>query len=337
MKMKKGWIWLIGVGSVVLVLTLVALVAPNLGNLKDMLVGNYASDGRGSEIALTMDESKPKDDYGTTASSPKMRQYADREEDALAMPGEAPTPSVTPSKGSGYVNADYKSMDGNYATNKMLIKNGTITIESDDPLKASQACTEVAIRYGGDILNSNTSLSDNNAYVTMTIRVPFGNFEKAINEIQKSGKVTSINTTADDVSKEFVDLQTRQTTIERLLKKLNSLLDNARNEEAMIQMYESIAQYEQELESVKGQMKYLQGMTSFSRITITISKPGEAVTYPISNDFTEALQVIWRAFLTAILWILVILVVGLPILGFILLVVWIVKMLIRSNRPRPQM
>lgn len=334
MKMKKGLVWTIGVVGAVVVLTIVALVAQNAGFL-----GNLT--GHVSEIAQ---EEYIRGDYDGYETKTKKTENLDSttapmdKEESMSLGAAPPEPSKPGSDyGSGYtaVKADLKDYTG--YTKQMLNKNGTIAIESEDPMAAMQKCSEVVLRFGGDILNSNTSYYGNSASVSMTLRVPVGNFEKAVNEIQKAGKVTSINTTAEDVTSEYINLDASRKTKEKMIKQLNTLLDNARNEEAMVRMYEKIAQYEQELESIIGQQKYLEGMTSFSRINITISKPGVSISYPEDNEFMEALKVVWRAFLTAVLWILVVLVVGLPILGFILLIVWIVKLAMKSGKPiQPQ-
>lgn len=323
MKMKKGWVWAVGVVGVLVFATIAVMVVQNFGNFIPV-----PSATRTEEMAYDRGESESvSDGYGHagTTESFKMTKPADLNQVASSTPGVAPAPE----KDTGLTKVDFKKTDTS-AFKQMLNKNGSITIESDDPMKASQSCNEVAIRFGGDILNSNTSYSGLNAYVSMTIRVPSQSFEKAMNELQKIGKATSINTTADDVTSEYVDLQTRQATIEKLVKKLNSLLDNARNEEAMVEMYEKIAQYEQELESIKGQMKYLEGMTSFSRITISISKSGEAIVYPSDNEFVDGLRFILRAFLTAVMWILVIIVVAIPVVLLVLLIVWLVKLFTRK-------
>ncbi len=326
MKMKKGWIWVGAVVGVLVFSTIVVMVAQNFGNFIPVPTAS-----RTEEKAYDRGEAAPPaDGYaygGAEHESVKMTRPADLDQVASSTPGVAPTPLKD--KDMATTKVDFKKTD-NSAFKQMLNKNGSITIESDDPMKASLSCTEVAVRFGGDILNSNTSYSGQNAYVSMTIRIPSQSFEKAMNELQKVGKATSINTTAEDVTSEYVDLQTRQATIEKLVKKLNGLLDNARNEEAMVEMYEKIAQYEQELESIKGQMKYLEGMTSFSRITISISKPGETISYPSDNEFVDGLKFLLRAFLTAVMWILVIIAVAIPIVLLVLLIVWLVRLFTRK-------
>lgn len=326
MKMKKGLVWTLGIVGAVVVLTVVALVAQNSG-----LIQSFGSASNG------YDESEyVRGDYAVSESKAMdNRQASPSEMDSTASTTAAPEPAKPGmSTGGGYAKMKAELKDYVSLTKQMLNKNGTLTIESDDPMAASQKCSDVAMRFGGDILNTNTSYYGSSATVTMTLRVPVATFEKAINEIQKVGKVTSINTSAEDVTSEYINLDASRKTKEKMIKQLNSLLDNARNEEAMVQMYEKIAQYEQELESIVGQQKYLEGMTSYSRINLTISKPGETVTYPEDNDFLEALKVIWKAFLTAMLWILVIVVVALPILGLILLIVWIVKLFTRQHKPQ---
>lgn len=332
MKMKKGLVWTIGIVGAVVVMTIVALVAQNAGFL-----GNLT--GIVSDVAQEEYTKGNHDGYGskTKLSEALDQMEAPRDNEVSLSTGAAPPQPSKPgseSDAAGYTVAKAELKDYTGYTKQMLNKNGTIAIESEDPMASMQKCSEVVLRFGGDILNSNTSYYGNSASVSMTLRVPVGNFEKAVNEIQKTGKVTSINTTAEDVTSEYINLEASRKTKEKMIKQLNTLLDNARNEEAMVRMYEKIAQYEQELESIIGQQKYLEGMTSFSRINVTISKPGVSISYPEDNEFIEALKVVWRAFLTAILWILVVLVVGLPILGFILLIVWIVRLAMKSSKPK---
>ena len=331
MKMKKGLVWTLGVVGAVVVLTVVALVAQSSG-----LISPFASISRDE-----MPADYTKGDYyeGETKTSKAMEEkMVVQDQDKTASTTVAPEPAMPAGErgGDGFAKVKTELKDYVSLTRQMLNKNGNLTIESEDPMAASQKCSEVAIRFGGDILNSNTSYYGSSASVTMTLRVPVATFEKAINEIQKVGKVTSINTSAEDVTNEYIDLEASKKNKEKMIKLLNGLLDNARNEEAMIKMYETIGQYEQELETIVGQQKYLQGMTSYSRINLTITKPGETVAYPESNDFMDALGVIWKAFLTAMLWIMVVLVVGLPILGFILLIIWIVKLFTKQNKPQQQ-
>lgn len=325
MKMKKGLVWTLGIVGAVVVLTVVALVAQNSGLIQSFGSANYSYD----------EEEYTRGNYSVSESKPVESAKSARDMDSTALTTAAPEPARPGmSTGGGITNVKAELKDYVSLTKQMLNKNGTLTIESDDPMVASQKCSEVAMRFGGDILNTNTNYYGSSATVTMTLRVPVATFEKAINEIQKTGKVTSINTSAEDVTSEYINLDASRKTKEKMIKQLNSLLDNARNEEVMVQMYEKIAQYEQELESIIGQQKYLEGMTSYSRINLTISKPGEAVSYPEDNDFLDALLIIWKAFLTAMLWILVIVVVALPILGFILLIVWIVKLFTRQRKPQ---
>lgn len=327
MKMKKGLVWTLGIVGAVVVLTVVALVAQSSGLIQSF--------GSISKDEMPADYTKGEYFEPETKTQEAMADNSvAHDKDMTASTTAAPTPERPGSavSGSGFAKMKTELKDYVSLTKQMLNKNGTLTIESDDPMAASQKCSDVAMRFGGDILSTNTSYYGSSASVTMTLRVPVATFEKAINEIQKVGKLTSINTSAEDVTSEYINLDASRKTKEKMIKQLNSLLDNARNEEAMVQMYEKIAQYEQELESIVGQQKYLEGMTSYSRINLTISKSGVVVSYPESNDFLEALEIIWKAFLTAMLWILVVVVVALPILGLILLIVWIVKLFSRQNK-----
>jgi hypothetical protein len=167
----------------------------------------------------------------------------------------------------------------------------------------------------------------------MTIRVPVGKFEEAKSDLMNLGEVLSDSSTSEDVSNQYVDLKARLSSRENLKARLTTLLNRADKIGDMLSIQDRITNVEQELETIKGQMKYLEGMTSFSRIHVTISGPGSE---PIDNGedpiFIKGLKKIWEAFQQAILWIIMFLAIATPFGLIVWLVVWLIMKNMKKNK-----
>jgi len=316
--MKNKILWtVIGVVVLVFILTAVALIIPKLSD--------EAENGdNGSGYADTSYVKNP-------PPQPIQDDYVSKSED-IQSSREAVAP--------GYmINSPTSSSGGSVSTliklDRMLKKEGFVTIEADKPKEASIQVTLLASKFGGDILDSNSSNSDGFMTVTVTIRIPAQNYEKAIAEIQGIGEITSISSTSEDVSSEYVDLKARLTSVEKYKDILMGFLSRAKTVEESLMVSDRIRGLDSEIESYKGQIKYLEGMTAFSRIHVTITGTGGSTTINDEDSFfLTGLKKAWRAFQQAILWILQFILVLLPIAIIICLILWGILTLVKKiNKP----
>jgi hypothetical protein len=130
----------------------------------------------------------------------------------------------------------------------------------------------ISDKYKGWIQQStNTSL---------TIRVPAAEFEKAMEELSKLGDIQYKNVTGTDVTEEFYDSQIRLKNAQELRNRFVELLKSARNVEDSLAIERELARVTEEIELLKGRLKFLGDQIAFSTVTVNFSlKTQEPVTY----------------------------------------------------------
>lgn len=130
----------------------------------------------------------------------------------------------------------------------------------------------ISDKYKGWIQQStNTSL---------TIRVPAADFEKAMEELSKLGDIQYKNVTGTDVTEEFYDSQIRLKNAQELRNRFVELLKSARNVEDSLAIERELARVTEEIELLKGRLKFLGDQIAFSTVTVNFAlKTQEPVTY----------------------------------------------------------
>jgi len=100
------------------------------------------------------------------------------------------------------------------------------------------------------------------------IRIPAATFRDALTRIEAVGDVTHRNIQAMDVSEEFRDLNIRLRNAEAVRDRLEALLAQARNVAEALQVQNELARVTEEIERMKGRLRFLQDRLAFSTITV---------------------------------------------------------------------
>ncbi len=312
--MRNKVLWTIGgIAALVLILTVVALVAPRPMGDKN------ADRGQGTiGNIVALDESE-KAKYGAPGESASV----------APMPE---TKGMTASGGAAQTPADVliaKPLPPLFG--QMMKKDGNIAIEAEKPKETSDAVVKIATKLGGDVLSMRSSGDTDNMYFDITIRIPVNNFESALTELTKLGKVQDVQTNSEDVTSQYVDLKARLSSREALKSRLMLLLSKTDKIGELLQIQDRVSSVEQEIESIKGEMKYLEGMSAYSRINVRISGKGNIISNGADSPFVEGLKRVWEAIQQAVLWIILFFGVSIPILAVILLLVWLGVFIYRKN------
>jgi len=170
---------------------------------------------------------------------------------------------------------------------RLVIKNADLAIVVKDPKASMTEISKLAETMGGFVVSSNLYQSyygPNNTEVpeaTVTIRVPVGKLDEALDSIKKNAvDITSENVSGQDVTSDYVDLQSRLTAKQAAEKKLMQILDAADKTEDVLAVYTQLQQIETDIEILKGQIKYYEESASLSAISVRLI--AEAGTQPIT-------------------------------------------------------
>jgi hypothetical protein len=108
------------------------------------------------------------------------------------------------------------------------------------------------------------------------VKVPSARFRDALVAIAKLGDVTRQSVTADDVTAQFKDLEVRVQNLRATRKRLEEFLAKAPSVNEMLTVERELERVATELDAIEGRLRYLRDATSFSVLTVTLTKRAEA-------------------------------------------------------------
>jgi hypothetical protein len=154
----------------------------------------------------------------------------------------------------------------------MIIKNAEMELLVADTDEALDGVTLVATEYGGYIISSHTWTEDQYKHATVRLGVPAQEFENVLRRLRGLAlQVTSEIASGEDVTDEYVDLQSRLTNLQATRDRIREFLDQAKTVEEALKVNEQLSAIEGQIEEAQGRMNYLKDRAAFSTIDVTLS------------------------------------------------------------------
>jgi hypothetical protein len=163
------------------------------------------------------------------------------------------------------------------AVERLVIETGSLTLVVKDPAVSAEAIRAMAKEMGGFVTRSDlyqTSYGDPAILATqasITIRVPSDRFQDALERLKDGAEeVRAENTTAQDVTQEYTDLQSRLRNLEAAESQLRDIMESATKTEDVLQIFQNLRQVREEIEVTKGQIQYYAESARLSAISIEL-------------------------------------------------------------------
>jgi len=176
-----------------------------------------------------------------------------------------------------------------------LIKEAHYRFEVKN-VKESTAAIEAAIRkYPAYVSSSKLTLENPLLENKMTIRVESQYFNDLLQDIDKEALFVNVrDVTTEDVSKEFVDLESRLTTKREVEGRyMNILRSKAGTIEELLEAERQIGALHEEIEATISRMNYLKDQVRYSSINLefyqTITERVAQTKEPMSQKFLTAM------------------------------------------------
>lgn len=151
--------------------------------------------------------------------------------------------------------------------------------------------TRLAEQHGGFVSNSE-SYSNAEGMLTSgraTIRVPSDRFDQVLDIIKAMGTVNNISMSGQDVTEEYVDLESRLRNLKVQEEVLLDLMEQSKSVEDSIQVQRELSNVQGEIEVLQGRLNYLDNLVSFSTIEVYLTEP-TTVRESSSWGFFDALK-----------------------------------------------
>jgi hypothetical protein len=176
----------------------------------------------------------------------------------------------------------------------MIVRNGDMSLVVEDVIGARDKIAQLAVTFGGYVVSSSIYGEEQDKKGNIEIRVPDDKFDQALSELRGLAvRVDSESTSSQDVTEEYVDLQSRLSNAEATERQYLALLDEAKDVQDILSIYQSLSQVRQDIEQIKGRMQYLERTVSMSLISVYLKPVASAK--PLVRAGWNALEVLKSA------------------------------------------
>lgn len=216
-----------------------------------------------------------------------------------------------------------------------VIRSALVDLETEKGGYAKLREDAVAAAYaaGGFVENESSSKDDEGfTYATLTLRVPAEKFDEVLSRVSSLGEVVSTQVSTQDVSGEYVDLESRLKHLQAEESFYMALIAKAETIEEMISIREHLSSIQLEKEQLQGRKDFLDQQISYSTLTLSVDEvsPEEK-----GEGFWDRVGDAFRSFGRGMKALAVGIFYALPYLLILAAIVAVVWLLVRRSRRTP--
>lgn len=198
--------------------------------------------------------------------------------DRASAPAEAPIAPAASSGGASALesydtgsNVAGKPADAQ-AVERLVIKTADLSLQVEQARDAEARLRTLVGQLGGYVVKVETTGADEQMSARVIFRVPAERFDDALAGAQGlAQKVLSRTVGGDDVTEEFVDLESRLHNLEATRDRLLTFLQKADKVEDALKVNESLTQIQGEIEQIQGRRQFLQRSAALATISVFLS------------------------------------------------------------------
>lgn len=185
-------------------------------------------------------------------------------------------------------------------SNRMIVKNADVRLMVKDTDVAIDRATQIIADAGGYIVSSRVWYQDyygnNLKYASVTIGIPVDEFERALVRLRDLAvRVVDEVAAGDDVTEQYVDLQSQLTNLEATRARIQEFLQDAKTIDEALRINQELANIEAQIEQIKGRMNYLNDRSAYSTITINFEPEFPVLTpTPTATPRATATPIPWN-------------------------------------------
>ncbi|WP_249872428.1 DUF4349 domain-containing protein [Oceanobacillus saliphilus] len=156
-------------------------------------------------------------------------------------------------------------------TNRKIIYTANLQIEVKNFQQTLNTIQSQVANRGGYIVDSNMQGYAENDSINghVTVRIPQDQFREFIQVVEDgSSKVLESSISGQDVTEEFIDLESRLKSKRVVEERLLSFMEQAEKTEDLLTISADLAKVQGEMEEITGRMNYLENRTDLATVTI---------------------------------------------------------------------
>jgi hypothetical protein len=161
-----------------------------------------------------------------------------------------------------------------YRDGQKVVRNAEVEIEVDSYAAFHGKLVELMSAAKGYLAGETKRLLPNGkTEATLTLRIPPEGFETLLVGFAELGTVRHQSVRTEDITKAYIDLESRLKSKETLAARLRAILANAKGEvQELVEAEAHLAATGEEIERLKGEIRYYDNLTGFATVTLKIAE-----------------------------------------------------------------
>ncbi|WP_010651345.1 DUF4349 domain-containing protein [Oceanobacillus massiliensis] len=158
---------------------------------------------------------------------------------------------------------------------RKIIYTANLSIEVKDFQQALDDIQRQAADRGGYIVDSNMmeDTANDTTYGHVTLRIPQDQYREFIQFVEDgSSTVLESSESGQDVTEEYIDLESRLKSKHVVEERLLSFMEQAEKTEDLLAISNDLATVQGEIEEITGRMNYLENRTDLATVSISIQE-----------------------------------------------------------------
>jgi hypothetical protein len=248
--------------------------------------------------------------------------------------GMEPAIAEAPSYSGEYLGGTYYDYNEGYYEEQMVIQTGYVSVKVQEGALEEKAA---AVRgYVSDVRGVYSGISYYETSTTknyhITVKVPPSRFDEFVSKLKEMGEIKSMDTSLEDVTEQYMDIENRIANLEEELARLNELYDMAEDVEDVLAIEREVTRVQTQLEWYGQQKLDLERRSSLSTVTVHVYEEKSPVHTNLLLPLEQVLAVFFGALSFAIVFLAGALGFLIPV-AIIVLVLWSIwKHLKKGNK-----
>ena len=219
----------------------------------------------------------------TAASEDTAMVQVAREAPVRAVPTPAPAMAMAVVEESGGESDGLSQVQSQAAAReRIIIHTATMTLVVDQIQASIDRIAGVAASSGGWVVSSQR---DHQHSGSISIRVPSQQLAAVVQQMRDAARrVVSEVITSQDVTDEYVDLQSRLVNERRTETALVGILERAAKVEDALKIQQELSAVQENIERLQGRINFLQETSAFSLVTVNLTLAEETMAVDAGDD-----------------------------------------------------
>jgi hypothetical protein len=115
---------------------------------------------------------------------------------------------------------------------------------------------------------------------TIVLAVPEHRFAQLVNQVRHAGHTTSVVTSANDVTGQYVDLQARIAALQLSRSQYLKIMSRTNSISGILSVQSQLNSIQSQIEQLQGQLNLLTGETTYGTLTVSLAQAGHVTTPP---------------------------------------------------------